>query len=502
MPQQTLRLADGRCNRGIYLWHKFYTVCNFRRSNIITNLNPITFCDPLGDNNVWATLYPLVKGPRRNETKPITDFKYIVIATRMDTTSMFEKTSGANNPVTGIVTLLYTAKLLKSMLSEENIQTAKKNVLFILFNGETFDYIGSQRMVYDMERGNFPIKGLEDNNNILPIIRPENISLFIELSQLGNSRDLFVHYLKPTTEIESFYNKLNYNGSYVHFQNVPLSLPPSSLHSFLRNNSDFPGLVIADHERSYTNFFYNSVYDNASNIGYKYYDSESQVNIPEDSIQRFIVNISEIVAKSVYETITGNTYSGEVATDAVLVDELFHCYLEDPNCKIHTATQKIKLSKTPSSLYVGVDRVSNYATTLTSLTLGWFTGIVEGKGDINCTNKPRNYAFHYFNMSKSIYELNVTLCYKVTMNLTEAKSPAFLIEDYDWSSGLYSSWTESVWWEMGARMFLRPSAAHEKMTIAIGSMSMIFSFIVVYFAKTRSHILFTSPLPSEAPADC
>lgn len=475
-----------------------------RRSNIITNLNPITFCDPLGDNNLWAALYPMVKGPRRNETQPIKDLKYIIIATRMDTTSMFDKTSGANNPVTGIVSLLHTAKLLKSMLTEDDILTAKKNVLFILFNGETFDYIGSQRMVYDMQKGDFPVKGLEENNNILPIIRPENISLFIELSQLGNSKNkVFVHYLNQSAEIESFCNKLKKNEDSIHLQNVPLSLPPSSLHSFLKYNSSFSGLVISDHQQSYTNFFYNSIYDNASNIGYKYYNSTNgQINIPEDSIQQFIVNVSEIVAKSVYEEIKGVSYAGELTSDVALVDELFHCYLEDPNCRVHSATQKGKFSKTPNSLYVGVDRVSNYVTTLTSLTLGWFTGTVEGKGNINCTNKPRNYAFRYFNMSKSIYELDVTLCYKITMNLTEAKSPAFLIEDYDWSSGQYSSWTESIWWEMGVRMYLRPSAAHEKMTIAIGSMSMIFSFIVVYFVKSRSHILFTPPLPSEAPADC
>lgn len=58
-------------------------------------------------------------------------------------------------------------------------------------------------MVYDMRKGNFPIKDLGENNNIIPIIKPGDISLFIELSQLGNSRDrnLFVHYLKQSTEV-------------------------------------------------------------------------------------------------------------------------------------------------------------------------------------------------------------------------------------------------------------------------------------------------------------
>lgn len=88
---------------------------SYRRSNIVTNLNPVKLCDPLGDSNVWSALFPLVEGPENN-TKPIKDFKYIVVAARMDTTSLFEKTVGAESPVTGIVTLLTVAKLLKEML--------------------------------------------------------------------------------------------------------------------------------------------------------------------------------------------------------------------------------------------------------------------------------------------------------------------------------------------------------------------------------------------------
>lgn len=29
-----------------------------RRSNLVTNLKPVRFCDPLGDRNVWGTLFP------------------------------------------------------------------------------------------------------------------------------------------------------------------------------------------------------------------------------------------------------------------------------------------------------------------------------------------------------------------------------------------------------------------------------------------------------------
>ncbi|KAJ8985191.1 hypothetical protein NQ317_018220 [Molorchus minor] len=449
-----------------------------RRSDLVTNLNPVKFCDPLGDSNVWATLFPLVRG-KGNETVPIRDFKYIVIAARLDTTSMFEKTEGANNPITGLVTLLMTAKLLKDMTRQD--ESGEKNVLFMLFNGETYDYIGSQRMLYDMQQGDFPVKGLKNDNNILPVIRPDDISLFVELSQLGNSQggNLYVHYYKNSAEITRFYEKLVQNQGAATLRNISQSLPPASVHSFLRNNSDFPGLIIADHEKSYTNPFYNSIYDNASNIAFIYYNAtENNVSIPIGSIQQFVVNVSEMVAKSVYQELRNVTYTGtlDLQESASLADELLHCYLEDLNCKVHMATQKSRFPKAPDNFYVGVEHVSKFVTTLTALTLGWFTGDIEGKGDIDCTNVPKNYAFHYYNMSKSITDMNVTLCYKITMNTTEAVSPAFVIPGYDWSSGQYSTWTESTWAELGIRIFLKPSAAHEKMTIAIGSMTMIFFF--------------------------
>ena len=60
---------------------------------------------------------------------------------------------------------------------------------------ESFDYIGSQRLLYDMERGKFPY---EYNPNLGPGLQPINIShigYFIELGQvaLPQNGKLFLH---------------------------------------------------------------------------------------------------------------------------------------------------------------------------------------------------------------------------------------------------------------------------------------------------------------------
>ncbi|XP_066149210.1 nicastrin [Euwallacea fornicatus] len=469
-----------------------------RRSNIITNLNPVKLCDPLGDSNVWGSLFPLVE-ELKNGSKPINYSKYIVIAARLDTTSLFEKTAGAETPVTGLVTLLTVAKLLKQMLPVWN-SNLKKNVLFILFNGETYDYIGSQRLLYDMERGQFPID-LPSGNDILPTIYPNNISLFIELSQLAMSNAIYAHHLENSDVVTNFLSLLNkYQPPNSTLHMVSNSLPPSSLHTFIRGNTSIQGLVLADHNNTYNNAFYNSIYDNASNIGYKYVNGS---NVKADTIQGYVGQVALMVAKSVFEDVTGNQFNGNVVANLSLVDELFHCYLEDPNCKVHRAVQRgLHLPKTPLSLYVGVAVVDNFLTNLVSYTLAWFSGDMIGPSNPNCTNFNKNHIYRYFNMSLDMDHLDELRCFRATVNMTEAVSPAFIIEDYDWSSNKYSSWSESTWNDMKIRMFLKPSRFQEIITLTIGSITMIFSFVVVYWMKSKCHILFNYPIVEDPPADC
>lgn len=66
-------------------------------------------------------------------------------------------------------------------------------------------------------------------------------------------------------------------------------------------------------------------------------------------------------------------------------------------------------------------------------------------------------------------------------------------------SGLYSTWTESVWQSLSVRMFLKPSTAAERLSITLGSVIAILSFIVVWFIKSRSELLFKQTRTAE---DC
>lgn len=73
--------------------------------------------------------------------------------------------------------------------------------MFIFFTGESYDYSGSQRFLYDMEEKQFPmVSDLNPNETAMNIL-PSNISLFIELNQLGLSESLNAFMQEENTEV-------------------------------------------------------------------------------------------------------------------------------------------------------------------------------------------------------------------------------------------------------------------------------------------------------------
>lgn len=57
--------------------------------------------------------------------------------------------------------------------------------MFILFNGEAYDYIGSSRIAFDMENGEFPNRFIRLNK--------DHIGLFVELSQIHYDKEVVFH---------------------------------------------------------------------------------------------------------------------------------------------------------------------------------------------------------------------------------------------------------------------------------------------------------------------
>lgn len=433
------------------------------------NLFTAKVCDPLGDQNVWATLQPKPNTPSKGA---------LVIAARFDGASIFDEISpSADSSVTSLVTLLSLIKHLGSIKDTLTITNPEiDSVYFMLFNGEAFGYIGSSRVVYDMNRGEFPIS-------------LDSIKYYLEINQAASpSKSYFMHINNPRAAHPL--SELLKNPS----QNVSISastsnwgIPPSSFHSFLRSNSSIPGIVLTNHDAAYSNQFYNSLFDTPEAIKYKYTDDS--VN----SIQQTIASLSSSIATAVVRLLQPGA-NASFPEDLTEVDELLNCYLMTSNCSIFRAISgsnpNPNVPTPPYPLYVGVSQNINPLTQVTKYIIVSYLGnIVDnatsadlcfGKGpnaDPEASHRPR-------------FFINGTCFDCPLVNMTEAKSPAFLIDDYDWSSGEYSTWTESVWQKFSVRIFLKPSLTHEILTLCGGIVVALVSFAVVRFINAKADLIF------------
>ena len=116
----------------------------------------------------------------------------------MDSASMFDGLStGADTAITGLATLIAVTEMLNK---EEIINDISENtedvdnIMLMLLNGESFDYIGSSRLVYDMVEQKFPLP-LTDNPSQSPLLGLEHIKYWIELGSLAdhNEQNIYLH---------------------------------------------------------------------------------------------------------------------------------------------------------------------------------------------------------------------------------------------------------------------------------------------------------------------
>ncbi|GCC41907.1 hypothetical protein chiPu_0025750 [Chiloscyllium punctatum] len=80
-------------------------------------------------------------------------------------------------------------------------------------------------------------------------------------------------------------------------------------------------------------------------------------------------------------------------------------------------------------------------------------------------------------------------CLRSPVWLVRAISPAFELKD--WASAEYSTWTESRWKGINARIFLVASKKLEIITLLTGIGVLLLSLILIYFINNKANILFT-----------
>lgn len=414
---------------------------------------------------------------------------------------------------TNIVALLEVARLVSSQ--NPRFDGKFSNILYAFFHGESFDYIGSSRFVYEVQQGQFPVKinaeDEESQGSKQPTLALDDIDTVLELGQLFNVKSggrIFIHQDKNNPDlslVNTVQDKLQSQSVTADVASKSV-LPPSSLHSILKANGLIPAAFISDFDEAFSNNYYHSIYDQgAENLGYDYTKGENQ------EVVDHIAKVAAGVATFVLEQVSSSSV-GIINANKTLINELLHCYLDTAKCDLFEAARtpsmplRTAVPDVPWPMYVGVDWRSQYHGIYTRNVLALLTGerLSEDYRLDNCT-RPETQdqdAFEYlflkteetpswWDQSKPCNESEECgFCYKTLSFIGPAVSPAFVIDNYNFSSLEYKAWAESQWKTSSARIFLKASPSLESGYLAAGIVTLIFSFIVVFWLDRYSSLIF------------
>ncbi|XP_074508186.1 nicastrin [Sebastes fasciatus] len=476
------------------------TATCMRRNDINFSISPEMVCDPLGDYNVWASTKPInntAKGHKVGES-------VVIAATKLDSRSFFfEVAPGAESGVSGFVTLLAAAQALRNVTQEA---PPERTILYTFFQGETFDYIGSSRMVYDMGNNHFALD-------------LDNVHSVLEIGQVGLRADskLWLHsdpvsrknssvneeVRKLIVNLQSAAKGLNFS---VDEPNVSQPLPPSSFQRFLRARP-IPGVVIEDHQSAFTNKFYESMYDNAEYLNVSYPPNltpEEQLDFVTDTAEA-LTEVATLVARALYIQAGGaETQLSSITADRLTVTRMLYGFLVRSNNswfqQVVPSDLSSHLADRPTNFYVGVAQQPSEPTLLVQHLLANLTGNTANITQENCQNQREDEKdketkhMYYYMWVQGAAPPNSTkregFCVRSTVRLSKAVSPAFDLREY--TSKDYSTWTESRWKAIKGRIFLVASHELEMLTLGVGFGVLLTSLLLTYIMSSKADILFSS----------
>ncbi|XP_028911830.1 nicastrin isoform X1 [Ornithorhynchus anatinus] len=468
------------------------TVTCMRRSAAQTtfSINPEVVCDPLTDYNVWSSLQPINGSGRLDPGKRV-----VIAATRLDSHSFFWNVApGAEGSAASFVTQLAAAEALSRA---PDAPTLPRNVLFVFFQGETFDYIGSSRLVYDMERGKFPV-ALDNIHSLVELgqVALRNSTLWMHTDPVSQRND------SVRDQVQQILSALRSSGATV--PNVSLEepgrtqpLPPSSLQRFLRARN-VSGVVLADHQAAFRNQYYQSIYDTPENIGLQYPPSLT----PEEALNhvtetaKSLADVATLLGRTLYRLAGGEKHDDTIQADPLTVTRLLYGFLIQANNSWFRSVMRPDLQGYlgggPLQHYIAVNSPVN-TTYVVQHILANLTGAVLNRTRDQC---------HGTGTDKDLFEFawvqgpegpsgREPLCVRSTVRLSKAVSPAFELQH--WASADYSTWTESRWKDIRARIFLVAGRDLEITTLVVGIVILALSLATTYFINAKADVLFTSP---------
>ncbi|KAJ6368060.1 hypothetical protein OIU78_000603 [Salix suchowensis] len=218
-------------------------------------------CLPLGGYSVWSSLPP-INNSSSNHSKPI-----ILTVASMDSASFFrDKNLGAESPISGLIALLAAVDSLSRV---NGLDDLSKQLVFSVFTGEAWGYLGSRRFLFELDLQSEAVSGL--NSSLIETV--------IEIGSVGKGfsqgkNTFFAHTAAVSLATNKTLDALKHARDSLELKNITVSsastsnpgIPPSSLMAFLKKNPSTSGMVLEDFDTSFSDKFYHSHLDDMSNI--------------------------------------------------------------------------------------------------------------------------------------------------------------------------------------------------------------------------------------------
>ncbi|XP_020395732.1 nicastrin [Zea mays] len=109
-------------------------------------------CLPLGGHSVWTSLPPLKNGST-GHPKPL-----ILAIASQDSASFFrDRSLGSDSPISGLIALLIAVDALSHI---HGLSKLKKQLVFAVFNGEAWGYLGSRKFLQELDEAAASVNGI------------------------------------------------------------------------------------------------------------------------------------------------------------------------------------------------------------------------------------------------------------------------------------------------------------------------------------------------------
>ncbi|KAI3636866.1 hypothetical protein MIR68_005133 [Amoeboaphelidium protococcarum] len=302
-----------------------------------TESQPQAFCFPLGSQSIIA---------HKNFSL---NAQTIFVTAPLDSRSLFDGMAyGANAYTSSILALVGVSQALSGF----NISST--NIVFALFNSESYDLTGSRRFIQDVSskfcvqnRGDNPICQLPYRNvDQYSKIDLSKVSAIFSLRQISATTNGSSYYVRSTGNASELVDAVLSGASGLNITAKMASsqlLPPSSVAAFLEYNSTMKSAIISDYDSQFIdqNFF-----------------SQNDRSLSQSQLES-ICQISTSVARAVYKVATGVSNS-TISANCTVLSQLSDCMLGNFNCTL--ATQYLNYSSP-----VSIDRsVGSYFSSRTA----------------------------------------------------------------------------------------------------------------------------------------